>query len=66
MAGRSPGMRGFFNLIQHRWVADLMRFEEREPYGFIDKRLRTVIMQAIQSGNGGEFGLSSYSRCAVV
>ena len=53
-----PWYAAFFNLIRHRWFADLLRFAEREPYGIKDERIRDMARQAMQRGDTSKVGQS--------
>lgn len=46
-----PWYAKFFELIRHRWFADLFRFPEREPYGLKDIRIRRLAIEAMQKGD---------------
>lgn len=45
-----------FSLVLHKTVANMMRFTESPPYGIKDERLRSIIAQALQSGDPGKAG----------
>jgi len=45
-----------FALVTQRWCADLFWFSEREPFGIKDKRVRALMMNAIQSGDSSQAG----------
>ena len=51
-----PWYAMFFNLIRHRWGANLFRFDERHPYGIKDKRIREMVVTALQSGDSSAVG----------
>jgi carboxylesterase len=45
-----------FNLVHHKWCADLFGFREREPFGVKDARVRSLVTAAIQSGDSSQAG----------
>ena len=49
----------FFNLIYHRWFADLFRFGERHPYGIKDSRVRKMVITALASGDSSKAGVGT-------
>ena len=51
-----PWYSVFFNLVRHRWVANFVRFSERDPYGIKDPRIRRLVTAAIQSGDSSKVG----------
>jgi carboxylesterase len=48
-----------FSLVRQKWVADLMHFTERPPYGIKDHRLRALIAEALHSGDPSKAGFFS-------
>ena len=38
-----------FKLVYHKWVAQLMRFQQRAPYGIKDERIRNFIIDSFKS-----------------
>ncbi|MCL4766493.1 MAG: alpha/beta fold hydrolase [Hyphomicrobiaceae bacterium] len=51
-----PWYARLFGLVWHRRVADLIDFDEREPYGIKDPRVRGLVTAAIQSGDSSQAG----------
>jgi carboxylesterase len=51
-----PWHARLFNLVHHKWVADLFGFAEREPYGVKDARVRSLVTAAIESGDSSQAG----------
>ena len=46
-----PWYFSLFRLVRHRWAARLFHFQARMPHGIKDERLRTFILESLQSGN---------------
>jgi carboxylesterase len=46
-----PWYFSLFRLVKHRWAARLFHFQARMPHGIKDDRLRTFILDSLQSGN---------------
>jgi len=46
-----PWYFSLFKLITHKWAARLFHFRARVPHGIKDERLRTFILESLQSGN---------------
>jgi len=46
-----PWYFSLFRLVKHRWAARLFHFRARMPHGIKDDRLRTFILESLQSGN---------------
>jgi carboxylesterase len=46
-----PWYFSLFRLVKHRWAARLFHFRARNPHGIKDDRLRTFILESLQSGN---------------
>ncbi len=46
-----PWYFSLFRLVKHRWAARLFNFRARAPHGIKDDRLRTFILESLQSGN---------------
>jgi carboxylesterase len=40
-----------FRLVKHRWAARLFHFRARMPHGIKDERLRSFILESLQTGN---------------
>lgn len=43
-----------FKLVKHRWFARLFTFNDREPYGIKDERVRTIVRQTLERSHGPE------------
>jgi carboxylesterase len=54
-----PWYGNFFKLITQKWCADLFKFEERDPYGVKDLRLRALVEQAVKSGDSSKAGVDA-------
>jgi carboxylesterase len=39
----------FFRLVYHKWVASLMRLQQRAPYGIKDERIRNFVIESFKS-----------------
>jgi carboxylesterase len=46
-----PWYFSLFKFINHRWAARLFHFRARKPHGIKDERLRSFILDSLQSGN---------------
>jgi carboxylesterase len=46
-----PWYFSLFRLVRHRWAARLFHFRARNPHGIKDDRLRTFILESLQSGS---------------
>ncbi len=46
-----PWYFSLFRLIRHRWFARFFHFQARAPHGIKDDRLRTFILESLQSSN---------------
>jgi len=46
-----PWYFSLFRLVKHRWAARLFHFQARMPHGIKDDRLRSFILDSLQSGN---------------
>jgi len=51
-----PWHARLFNLVRHKFGANMVRFEERPPYGIKDTRLRALIAEALHSGDPSKAG----------
>lgn len=51
-----PWYARLFNLVHHKWFADLFGFAEREPYGVKDARVRALVTSAMESGDSSQAG----------
>lgn len=38
-----------FRLVRHKWIASLMRFKQRAPYGVKDERIRNFVIDSFKS-----------------
>ena len=54
-----PAHARLFALVRQKWLADLMHFSERPPYGIKDDRLRKLIADALASGDSSKAGFLS-------
>jgi len=54
-----PWYSALFRLITQKWCADLVNFAERDPWGIKDPRLRTLVEQAITSGDSSRAGIAA-------
>ena len=52
-----PWYARLFNLVDDRWTADRFLFREFEPYGIKDRRLRELVLNALNSDNSATAGL---------
>jgi carboxylesterase len=52
-----PWHARFFRLVHTKWFANKIQFVEREPYGIKDRRLREMVVQALNSGDSTQAGL---------
>ena len=52
-----PWYARLFNLVNDRWTADRFLFREFEPYGIKDRRLRDLVLNALNSDNSAAAGL---------
>jgi carboxylesterase len=54
-----PWYSSLFSLVTQKWFADYIRFEERDPWGVKDLRLRALVEQALQSGDSSRAGIAA-------
>jgi carboxylesterase len=54
-----PWYSALFNLVHHKWFADLFHFAERDPWGIKDRRLRELVKTAILSGDSSKAGIAA-------
>jgi len=54
-----PWYSSLFSLITQKWAADLIKFEERDPWGVKDLRLRALVEQAVKSGDSSKAGIAA-------
>lgn len=52
-----PWYAPLFKLVHTKWVANMIPFVEREPYGIKDRRLREMVVSALSSGDSSQAGL---------
>jgi carboxylesterase len=44
-----PAHFNLFRLVYHKWVATLLRFHQRAPYGIKDERIRNFVIESFKS-----------------
>jgi carboxylesterase len=44
-----PWYFNLFKLVRHKWFANLLHFRERAPYGIKDERIRSFVLDSLQS-----------------
>jgi carboxylesterase len=54
-----PWYSHFFKLVTQKWFANIFPFAERHPWGIKDPRIRTLIEQAISSGDSSRAGIAA-------
>jgi carboxylesterase len=54
-----PWYMSLFSLITQKWLADLILFAEREPWGVKDPRIRAFVQNAIVSGESSQAGIAA-------
>jgi carboxylesterase len=54
-----PWYSHFFRLVTQKWLAKLIPFTERDPWGIKDPRIRALVEQAISSGEGSRAGIAA-------
>jgi carboxylesterase len=54
-----PWYTSFFSVITQKWLADSIRFAERDPWGIKDPRVRALVAQAITSGDSSQAGIAA-------
>ena len=52
-----PWYAPLFKLVHTKFVANMIPFVEREPYGIKDRRLREMVVSALSSGDSSQAGL---------
>jgi carboxylesterase len=52
-----PWYARLFNLVNHKWFANLLRFEDADPHGIKDPRVRDLIASALKSSDNSVSGL---------
>src|SRR5215831_3036304 len=54
-----PWYSHFFKLITQKWLAQIFPFAERDPWGIKDPRIRSLVEQAIKSGDSSQAGVAA-------
>ena len=54
-----PWYSHFFKLITQKWLAQIFPFAERHPWGIKDPRIRSLVEQAIKSGDSSQAGIAA-------
>jgi carboxylesterase len=54
-----PWYTSLFKLVTMKWCADYFAFAERHPWGTKDPRLRSLVAQAIKSGDSSLAGIAA-------
>jgi carboxylesterase len=52
-----PWYARLFNLVHHKWFANKLRFEDAEPHGIKDPRVRDLIANALKSADNSVSGI---------
>ncbi len=52
-----PWYARLFGLVHHKWFANMLRFEDAEPHGIKDARVRDLIANALKSADNSVSGL---------
>ncbi|MBN9261686.1 MAG: alpha/beta fold hydrolase [Hyphomicrobium sp.] len=52
-----PWYARFFNLVHHKWFANKLRFEDADPHGIKDPRVRDLIANALKSADNSVSGI---------
>jgi carboxylesterase len=52
-----PWYARLFGLVHHKWFANLLKFEDAEPHGIKDPRVRDLIANALKSADNSVSGL---------
>lgn len=60
-----PKYRFLLRLVMNTPLVRYYRFEEREPFGLKDERLRALVVRSMRSGNSAEAGLFSTPALAL-
>jgi carboxylesterase len=60
-----PKYRFLLRLLMNTPLVRYYRFEEREPFGLKDERLRALVVRSMRSGNSGEAGLFTTPALAL-
>ena len=59
MVGAFLGTATSSGLVTQKWLANLIPFTERDPWGIKDPRIRALVEQAISSGEGSRAGIAA-------
>ncbi len=54
-----PWYSNFFKLVTQKWLADMVPFAERDPWGVKDPRIRALVEQAVNSGDSSRAGVAA-------
>jgi len=54
-----PWYSHLFKLITQKWLAQMIPFAERHPWGIKDLRIRALVQQAIKSGDSSQAGIAA-------
>jgi carboxylesterase len=54
-----PWYTSCFSVVTQKWLADYIPFAERDPWGIKDPRVRTLVEQAITSGDSSQAGIAA-------
>jgi carboxylesterase len=54
-----PWYSHLFTLITQKWLAQMIPFTERHPWGIKDLRIRALVEQAIKSGDSSQAGIAA-------
>jgi carboxylesterase len=54
-----PWYSHFFKLITQKWLAQMFPFAERDPWGIKDPRIRSLVEQAIKTGDSSQAGIAA-------
>jgi hypothetical protein len=49
-----------FKIVTQKWLANLLPFAERSPWGVKDPRIRARVEQAIKSGDSSRAGIAGF------
>ncbi len=61
-----PWYASFFNLVHHKWFANLMNFADAEPHGIKDPRVRDFVRKAFMNNETMVAGLPTTPGGAVL
>ena len=54
-----PWYSHLFKLVTQKWLADMIPFAERDPWGLKDPRIRAFVEQSISSGDSSKAGVAA-------